>query len=105
MLRSWGLLLLASLATAGCAGSSTQVPATTEILKELPRVSNSRAAPCRLQREVAAQNSYLATVEAGKVIVYQAPCDVDPKPKAPPAAKPAPVAEVDAERARLVASR
>lgn len=86
MLRHTVLMLPVALAMAGCAGSSIPVPATTEILKELPRVANSRAAPCRVQREIAAQNSYLATVETGAVTVYKAPCDAEQK-KAEPAPK------------------
>lgn len=91
---------------AGCAGSGTQPLATTEILKELPRVDNSKLSSCWQQRQIAAQNSYLKTVETGKEHVFRAPCDVDPKAKPPPAAAPAkPVAEVDVERARQIASR
>lgn len=56
---------------------------------------------------MAAQNSYLKTVETGKETVYKAPCDVDPKPapapKSAPAGKAPPTAEIDAERARRVA--
>ncbi len=33
-----------------------------------------------MQKEVAAQNSYLATIAEKKEVVYKAPCDVD-KPK------------------------
>ena len=60
-----------------CAGQETLLPATTKVLDELPRVANSTAAPCRLQREIAAQNSYIETIKTGKDTVYKAPCDVD----------------------------
>lgn len=43
-------------------------------------MNNSTAAPCRLQREIAAQNSYLASIEKKSEVVYKAPCDVDRKP-------------------------
>lgn len=57
----------------------TPLPGTTDLLDKLPKVANSTKAPCRMQREVAAQNSYLATVKEGKVVIYKAPCDVDRK--------------------------
>lgn len=77
------LLLLASLSLAGCAGKETPLPATTKILDELPKVENSPRAPCWQQKQIAAQNSYLATVKNdGKEVVYVAPCVVDkPQPK------------------------
>lgn len=78
---------------AGCAGSATPLPATTKLLDDLPRVANSASAPCRMQKEVAAQNSYLATIKGGQEVVYKAPCDVDKKP-APPKPNVKPVAEV-----------
>lgn len=62
-----------------CAELGTPLPATTKLLDELPRVANSTAAPCRLQREIAAQNSYLDTIKTGKDTVYKAPCDIDPQ--------------------------
>lgn len=76
----------------GCAAKTeTPLPATTKVLDALPRVENSTKAPCRMQEQVAAQNSYLATIKAGKEIVYKAPCQTD---------KPAPA--VDASRAKRV---
>lgn len=69
-------LLIAPLVQA-CAGTSTQLPGTTKLLDDLPKVNNSRAAPCRMQREVAAQNSYLATISQKREVVYKAPCDVE----------------------------
>lgn len=87
MLRTWARALLLSLALTGCAASETPLPATTKILDELPRVSNSTKAPCRMQREVAAQNSYIATVKDKREVVYKAPCDVDQKPQASPESK------------------
>ncbi len=81
MRASWGILLLLALLISGCVGKETQLPATTKLLDDLPRVANSTKAPCRMQREVAAQNSYVATIKAKKPVVFKAPCDVDePKP-------------------------
>jgi hypothetical protein len=70
-----------------CADNVTQLPATTKLLDELPRVSNSTLAPCRLQKEVAAQNSYVDTIKtkAPAPIVYKAPCEIDKKPTTTPA--------------------
>jgi hypothetical protein len=77
MLRTSALALLASLSLTACAGSETQLPATTKILDDLPKVHNSTKAPCWMQEQVAAQNSYLATIKDGKEVVYKAPCRVD----------------------------
>jgi len=60
-------------------------------LDDLPRVSNSTAAPCRLQKEIAAQNSYLASIAEKREVVYSAPCVVD---------KPAPVKDQKVASAR-----
>ena len=85
-----GSVLLLSLVMGGCAGDkSTLVPVTTRILDALPRVENSRASPCWLQIQIAAQNSYLASVTAGQEVTYHAPCMVD-KPQTPPPAKAQP---------------
>jgi hypothetical protein len=79
------LALLASLSLAGCAGNAILLPATTKILDDMPKVDNSTQAPCWMQKQVAAQNSYIATVKNdGKEVVYGAPCVVDkPKPTPP----------------------
>ena len=77
MQQNSALALLASLLLPACADSVTLLPGTTKLLDELPRVNNSTAAPCRLQREIAAQNSYIASIRDKKEIVYKAPCDVD----------------------------
>jgi hypothetical protein len=70
---------LLALALAGCAGDpSTQLPGTTKILDELPRVQNSPKAPCWLQEQVAAQNSYVDSIKASKEIAYVAPCKAVP---------------------------
>jgi len=45
----------------------------------MPRVYNSKSAPCRLQKEIAAQNSYVDTVLTKREMVYKAPCEIDPK--------------------------
>jgi len=48
--------------------SQSQTPDTPidqmRLIRELPRVQNSSAAPCRLQLEIAEQQSYIAAVEA-----------------------------------------
>lgn len=80
MQRNSALALLASLLLPACAENGTLLPGTTKLLDDLPRVNNSTAAPCRLQREIAAQNSYLASIEKKSEVVYKAPCDVDRKP-------------------------
>ena len=72
-------VLLLLLVLPACADNATPLPGTTKLLDELPRVANSTAAPCRLQREIAAQNSYLDTIKTGKDTVYKAPCDIDPQ--------------------------
>jgi len=55
----------------------------------MPRVANSTKAPCRVQKEIAAQNSYIATIKEKKEIVYVAPCVVDkPAPNATLQPKP-----------------
>lgn len=61
------------------------LPGTIKLLEEMPRVANSTKAPCRLQKEIAAQNSYIATIKEKREIVYVAPCVVDKaaEPKAP----------------------
>jgi hypothetical protein len=74
--RASALLLL--LLLPACADSATQLPGSIKLIDELPRVANSTAAPCRLQREIAAQNSYVDTIKSGKQTVYKAPCDIDP---------------------------
>jgi len=71
------LLLLALTA---CAGNEIQLPATTKVLDELPRVSNSPKSPCWQQEQIAAQNSYVDAIKTRKDVVYKAPCKVDPKP-------------------------
>jgi hypothetical protein len=70
-------LLPLLLLTSGCAGGAIQLPGTTKLLDDLPRVDNSTTASCRLQKQIAAQNSYLASIKAKKRVVYKAPCEVD----------------------------
>ena len=88
-------MLLASLA-AGCSllpGSGLRdaipPPATTSTLKDIPRVANSPRSPCWQQVMIAKQNSWLASRETGKVVIYEAPCRVDPAPLPPAAPQPA----------------
>ena len=70
--------LLASLSVAGCsqfpAPSSIPLPATTKVLDGMPRVNNGRDIPCRTQVEIAAQNSYVDTIQSKTEKVYTAPC-------------------------------
>lgn len=72
-------LLLLPLLTA-CVGNETQLPATTKVLDELPRVSNSPKSPCWQQEQIAAQNSYVDAIKTKQDVVYKPPCKVDPKP-------------------------
>jgi hypothetical protein len=66
-----------ALATTACAAASTPPPATTDVLRELPRVSNSRKSPCWQQREIATQNAWVdAATGKEKDPVYRAPCDL-----------------------------
>ncbi len=82
-----GLVLLASLSLQGCklfAGSETPALETTRLLDELPKVNNSTKAPCRVQKEIAAQWSYIDSIKGQKEVVYAAPCEIDkPKGSAP----------------------
>jgi len=50
------------------------------LLDKLPRVDNSRQAPCWQQKQIASQNSYIATFKAGgKETIFKAPCEVETK--------------------------
>lgn len=91
--------LLLALSIPGCAGSGTPPPATSVLLDKVPRVDNATASPCWQQRQVAAQNSYFATIGLGREVIYKAPCDVDGK-TGPARTTPAPTATIDAQRAR-----
>lgn len=75
--RASALLLL--LLLPACGESSTLLPGTTKLLDELPVVENSPKSPCWQQRQIAAQNSYRATIKTGTDTVYKAPCDVAPQ--------------------------
>jgi len=48
------------------------------VLDELPRVQNSTKAPCWLQEQIAAQNSYVDTIREKQEKVYRAPCKAEP---------------------------
>lgn len=79
-LSNLGLLLLVSLSLQGCklfAGSETPALETTRLLDELPKVHNSPKAPCRVQKEIAAQWSYIDSIKGQKEVVYAAPCETD----------------------------
>lgn len=47
----------------------------------MPRVQNSMKAPCWLQMQIAAQNSYVDSIRLKGERVYKAPCVVDKKPQ------------------------
>jgi hypothetical protein len=79
MLQKKALALLLALCLPACAAYETPLPATTKILDGMPRVHNSTKAPCRLQKEIAAQNSYVDTVLNKREVVYKPPCEFDPK--------------------------
>jgi hypothetical protein len=92
----WLIALLLSPALAGCSvlgnplaseASATQAPATTDSVSRVPRVSNSPQSPCWQQIEIAKQNAWFASRKAGKQIIFEPPCLVDP-PKG--GAQPAP---------------
>lgn len=73
--------LLLSLATLHLAGCATPTPSSSKAVKRIfEPVPNYESAPCEYQRKWAAHNSKVATLKAGKEVVYKAPCDVD-KPK------------------------
>jgi len=72
--------LLPLLLLTACGGSATQLPATTKVLDELPRVQNSPKSPCWQQEQIAAQNSYVDAIKTKQDVVYKAPCKVDQKP-------------------------
>lgn len=85
MLRNLARALLISLPLAACTPTGAiQLPATSAILDDMPRVQNSTSAPCWQQEQIAAQNSYVDTIKGGKEVVYSAPCKTD-KPKEAPA--------------------
>lgn len=78
------LLLSLSLALplAGCeafGSKPTPLPATTELIDKMPRVQNSGLSPCWQQEQIAAQNSYLASVKEKREVVYSAPCKASAK--------------------------
>lgn len=69
--------MLAS-ALAGCTGSAIPTPLTKSgALDAFKPIRNSAAAPCDMQREVAAHNAAYDTLQKGTPVVYKAPCDVD----------------------------
>lgn len=60
-----------------CAENGTLLPGSIKLIDDLPKVENSVRSPCWQQRQIAAQNSYIATIRDKKEVVYKAPCDVD----------------------------
>lgn len=73
-------VLLIALLLPACADSATQLPGTIKLLDDLPRVQNSTKAPCWLQQQIAAQNSYVDSIRLKGERVYRAPCVVDKNP-------------------------
>lgn len=80
----WVAALPLALLISACAVKEIPLPATTKVLDNLPRVENSTKSPCWQQQQIAAQNSYLASIKAKKAVVYKAPCEVDVKPEPRP---------------------
>ena len=86
MLRTSAKALLLSLPLAACSPTGAiQLPATSKILDDMPRVQNSSKSPCWQQEQIAAQNSYVDSIKGGKEVVYSAPCKVDKPAKGAPA--------------------
>jgi len=77
MLRTSAKALPLSLLLAGCSGGAIQLPATSKILDDMPRVQNSTKSPCWQQEQIAAQNSYIDTIKGGREVVYSPPCKTD----------------------------
>jgi hypothetical protein len=68
---------LLALAMGACAAQSTPPPATTDILKDLPRVDNSAKSPCWQQQQIARQNSWMAAATGtDREAAYKAPCEL-----------------------------
>ena len=79
-MMSWSKRLSALLIAAvipACGDPSTPLPATSIQLEKLPRVDNSRGSPCWQQKQIAAQNSYIATAIDKREAVFKAPCEVE----------------------------
>jgi hypothetical protein len=77
VLRRKPMMLLLALPMSACAAPSTPPPATTDILKDLPRVDNSAKSPCWQQQQIARQNSWMAAATGtDREAAYKAPCEV-----------------------------
>ena len=85
--RTLPLSVLAILPLAAC---ETPLPAKIDtIANAVPVVENSTKSPCWQQRQIAVQRTWLAAIK-GRRVTYRAPCDIDPKPKVPPASTETP---------------
>jgi len=69
--------LLIVLCLPACAETGTLLPGSIKLLDDMPKIQNSVKSPCWQQQQIAAQNSYIATIRDKKEIVFKAPCDVD----------------------------
>jgi hypothetical protein len=77
VLRKKQMMPLLALAMGACAAPSTPLPATTDLLKDLPRVDNSAKSPCWQQQQIARQNSWMAAATGtDREAAYKAPCEV-----------------------------
>lgn len=74
------IALALPLVTAGCAGSAIPIPLTSDgALKAFKPIANSSAAPCVIQKDIAAHNSAYDTLKLKQAVTYKAPCEVDKK--------------------------
>ena len=80
-------LFLAACETLGIATKQAPPASVAEILRDVPKVSNSTHSPCWQQREIAAQRSYIESGIEGKPKRYHAECTDDAKPAAKPESK------------------
>lgn len=75
-------LVLTTLLLAAC-GTPTSAPLTEGgALAAFKPLRASASDTCDTQRQVAEHNGRYDTVKGGKVVVYKAACDVDPKSRA-----------------------
>ena len=78
--------------TGACAGKETPPIEPARLTDQIPRVDNDTTARCETQRQIAAQNSWFASLKAGRAVVYKSDCDLKAKAKSAPKSGPAQVA-------------
>lgn len=67
-----------SLALGACAGpGAIHTVSIDGALRSFKTIPNSKAAPCAMQKAVAAHNSAYDSLRHKREVVYRAPCDVD----------------------------